>query len=521
MQLLPLADHQAATDRESLLLIDGIPSPSPASTKRRQCSLRTAVLAIVMLTVALAAALVGLGITSFLSAAQKNPGLSAECLHALGGGIVSPGGGFDQRVIPAKCTSQLLNYANPSDGPYWKEVSLAAAEAIEALNLEDACKAAAPHVRTMRALLPLTISKQSLLSSSSSRSSRGSNPRSLPRIITSKSYSSSSSRSSQPYSLPPPSKDQLVIFDIDETLLSNLPFTLNPNGSTWDDWVAAAAAPPLLPTRCFYLSLQAAGYSVAFITGRREKARNATLVNLEKAGFGKPCLGDGSIPSLGNMPNTFRERSSSGAVGDNSKSSSSTRSSSTASSSSSKGATTSEPQCFIALFMRPEGDTRLASVYKPSARKQMLDMLQLSYNQSDTQISLQQQQQQQQSSQHDQQQQEWKEQLFNEDDNQPQQQQQQRKIPHAQQRQQGWSGQLGDDNKYHLQQQWGGEATEQVAGAFGNQQTHQATVDHLSPSSSVSGMTLLALVGDQFSDLNGENSAPFAFKLPNPFYYIL
>jgi hypothetical protein len=33
--------------------------------------------------------------------------------------------------------------------------------------------------------------------------------------------------------------------------------------------------------------------------------------------------------------------------------------------------------------------------------------------------------------------------------------------------------------------------------------------------------TLLALLGDQFSDLNGEESAPYAFKLPNPFYYIL
>jgi hypothetical protein len=36
-----------------------------------------------------------------------------------------------------------------------------------------------------------------------------------------------------------------------------------------------------------------------------------------------------------------------------------------------------------------------------------------------------------------------------------------------------------------------------------------------------SNYTLLALLGDQFSDLNGEVSAPYAFKLPNPFYYIL
>lgn len=33
--------------------------------------------------------------------------------------------------------------------------------------------------------------------------------------------------------------------------------------------------------------------------------------------------------------------------------------------------------------------------------------------------------------------------------------------------------------------------------------------------------TLLALLGDQFSDIVGDVSAPYAFKLPNPFYYIL
>ena len=35
------------------------------------------------------------------------------------------------------------------------------------------------------------------------------------------------------------------------------------------------------------------------------------------------------------------------------------------------------------------------------------------------------------------------------------------------------------------------------------------------------GYALVAAVGDQFSDLNGEHAAPYAFKLPNSFYYIL
>lgn len=35
------------------------------------------------------------------------------------------------------------------------------------------------------------------------------------------------------------------------------------------------------------------------------------------------------------------------------------------------------------------------------------------------------------------------------------------------------------------------------------------------------GYTLLASMGDQFSDLEGEHVAPYSFKLPNPCYFIL
>lgn len=35
------------------------------------------------------------------------------------------------------------------------------------------------------------------------------------------------------------------------------------------------------------------------------------------------------------------------------------------------------------------------------------------------------------------------------------------------------------------------------------------------------GYELFGSIGDQFSDLNGENDAANSFKLPNPFYYIL
>lgn len=165
------------------------------------------------------------------------------------------------------------------------------------------------------------------------------------------------------------------MFDIDETVLSNLAQVLNPEAWTWDAWVAAAQAPALQPTLAFYRQLCAAGYSVAFVTGRKEPSRNATMRNLEAAGYGRPCDARLPGPFYGLLPRG-------GAC------------------------------CYSALYLRAPNDTRLASVFKPWARKELL----------------------------------------------------------------------------------------RAAGR---------------------GAQLAALVGDQFSDLNGEVAAPLAFKLPNPWYFIL
>lgn len=181
----------------------------------------------------------------------------------------------------------------------------------------------------------------------------------------------------------------MVVFDIDETVLSNMEQVLDPVLWPWDKWVEAAQAPALEPSLQFYRALCAAGYSVAFVTGRKEASRTATTRNLEAAGYGRPCA-EGPGPFYGTRP-PLSSSSSSGDGGSN-------------------GGSTSNECCFSALYLRQPGDTRLASVYKPAARKDLLTK--------------------------------------------------------------------------------------------GN-------------------MTLAALMGDQFSDLNGEQSAPYAFKLPNPFYYIL
>ncbi|WIA14822.1 hypothetical protein OEZ85_003304 [Tetradesmus obliquus] len=107
---------------------------------------------------------------------------------------------------------------------------------------------------------------------------------------------------------------------------------MDPQAWPWEDWVAAAAAQPLQPMLALYGALCRHGYAIALVTGRHEASRNSTMANLQRAGYGSPC--------------------------------------SSSSSSSSSGA--DAPCCYDALLMRPANDSRLASVYKPWARAQLL-----------------------------------------------------------------------------------------------------------------------------------------------------
>jgi hypothetical protein len=175
------------------------------------------------------------------------------------------------------------------------------------------------------------------------------------------------------------------------------------------------------------------------------------------------------------------------------------------SSSSSKGGvrTARDPQCFVALFMRPEGDTRLASVYKPWARKEMLSLLQLQHHQ-----------QQQQGQQQQQQPREVQGQQVVDGD-----------LTSKDGRESNSSGGNGHDGDGISSSTGGGGANDHGNNGFSSSAGGGDGSGGGSTGGGIggagSGVTLLALVGDQFSDLNGDNSAPFAFKLPNPFYYIL
>jgi len=125
-------------------------------------------------------------------------------------------------------------------------------------------------------------------------------------------------------------RSQLLVFDIDETVLSNMAefehqkFGRKPYDARWQhEWQLNGTAPALKPMLELYTAAYGLGFSVTFITGRHESARNATESNLAREGFGVRC-GDGrqedSIP------------------------------------------------CYMKLDLREDGDARPASVYKPERR---------------------------------------------------------------------------------------------------------------------------------------------------------
>jgi len=85
-----------------------------------------------------------------------------------------------------------------------------------------------------------------------------------------------------------------VVFDIDETMLSNLPqmramdFGYQP--AAWDAWIARAEAPVIEPVREIYRHVRQLGIDVIFVTGRHERDRAGTEKNLLGVGAGDYAL---------------------------------------------------------------------------------------------------------------------------------------------------------------------------------------------------------------------------------------
>jgi predicted secreted acid phosphatase len=87
-----------------------------------------------------------------------------------------------------------------------------------------------------------------------------------------------------------PGERLAVVFDVDETLLSNwesmkqLDFGYVPE--RWESWVERAGAKAIAPVGETYRAARLAGVAVIFLTGRDEHQASATERNLRQEGFG-------------------------------------------------------------------------------------------------------------------------------------------------------------------------------------------------------------------------------------------
>ncbi|KAK8516220.1 hypothetical protein V6N13_025728 [Hibiscus sabdariffa] len=82
------------------------------------------------------------------------------------------------------------------------------------------------------------------------------------------------------------------IFDIDETLLSNLPYYVEHGYGLeifdpieFDKWVQRGTAPAIEPSLQLYEKVLDLGFKIFLLTGRNEQHRSITIENLTKAGF--------------------------------------------------------------------------------------------------------------------------------------------------------------------------------------------------------------------------------------------
>jgi len=86
-----------------------------------------------------------------------------------------------------------------------------------------------------------------------------------------------------------PGQKLAIVFDIDETTLSNMPimqangFGYNPK--MWSDWIAERKATSIVPVQAVYENARRHEVAVCFVTSRLESQRAATEKNLRTVGY--------------------------------------------------------------------------------------------------------------------------------------------------------------------------------------------------------------------------------------------
>jgi acid phosphatase len=86
-----------------------------------------------------------------------------------------------------------------------------------------------------------------------------------------------------------PGKKNAIVLDIDDTAISSygyekeMGFGYTPK--TWKEWELDADAPAIEPVLDLFNRAKEMGVHIFFVTGRREKSREETTKNLERAGY--------------------------------------------------------------------------------------------------------------------------------------------------------------------------------------------------------------------------------------------
>jgi len=89
-----------------------------------------------------------------------------------------------------------------------------------------------------------------------------------------------------------PARPLAVVTDIDETFLDNSPYAIHQalqgkdfDPASWQDWVSQAAADTIAGAWTFFNKAASQGVTIFYVTNRDQRARAATLKNLQKFGF--------------------------------------------------------------------------------------------------------------------------------------------------------------------------------------------------------------------------------------------